>query len=84
MDPSLRALITATERANWMDEASASQPKLFSVELDRRGLFLRVGRIEAYLCTEADRAWSFCREPGGFDLRAWCLHLLVSKVPSPS
>jgi hypothetical protein len=82
MDPSLRALVAATERANWMDELAASRARAFSVELDRRGLFLRIGRVEAYLCTEADRAWSFCREPGGLDAQAWRLHLVVGAAPN--
>ena len=52
-----------------------------SVELDRLGLFLRLGRVEVYLCTEADRAWGCRHGPDGFDLRASRLHLVVGTVP---
>ena len=82
MDPSLRAFVAATKGANWTDGLAASRPRRFSAELDRHGLFLRVGWVEAYLCTKADRAWSFWREPGGFDAQAWRLHLVVGRVPT--
>jgi hypothetical protein len=53
----------------------------FAVELDRRGVFARLGRVEAYLCIEPDSAWSFLRESDGFDSQAWRLHLIVGRSP---
>ena len=81
MDPNLRTLVAAAERANWTDELAASRPSRFSVELDRRGLFLRLGRTEFYLCAEAERAWGLYREPGGFDLHLGRLHLVAGRSP---
>jgi hypothetical protein len=33
------------------------------------------------VCSEADSAWSFLREPGGLDVQAWRLHLIVGRAP---
>jgi hypothetical protein len=54
----------------------------FSAELDRRGLFLRLGRTEAYLCAEPEGAWVFEREAGGLDAQAWRLRLVVERMPA--
>jgi hypothetical protein len=82
MDPNLRALVAAAEASDWCEEPIPPRRRRFSVELDRRGLFLRVARTELYLCAEANGAWSAYREPGGFDLQMWRLHLVVGKVPA--
>jgi hypothetical protein len=81
MNQNLRALVAA-ESAAWSDEPTTPRRSPFSVELDRRGLFLRFGRVEAYLCTEVDGAWTFYREPGGFDAQAGRLHLVVGTPPT--
>jgi hypothetical protein len=54
----------------------------FAVELDRRGVFLRLGRTEAYLCAEPTSAWAFERGPDGLDAQAWRVHLIVGPVPA--
>lgn len=59
----------------------AARRHRFALELDRRGLFLSLGRVEAYCCTEPESAWLFQREPGGFDAQAWRLHLMVGRTP---
>ena len=81
MDPKLRALVATAEGADWTEASKPVRQGRFSVELDRRGLFLRLGRVEAYLCAEAEGAWVFYREPGGFDAQAWRLHLVVGTAP---
>jgi hypothetical protein len=55
--------------------------RAFSIEFDRRGLFVSLGRFDGYLCAEPESAWSFLREPGSFDAQVWRLHLIVSRVP---
>jgi hypothetical protein len=82
MDPNLRALVAAAESSGWTedDPAPAARSRL-AVELGRRGLFLRLGRVEAYACFEPDAAWAFWREPGGFDAQAGRLHLIVGRAP---
>jgi hypothetical protein len=54
----------------------------FALELDRRGVFLRLGRTEAYLCAEPTGTWAFERGPDGLDVQAWQLHLIVGPVPA--
>jgi hypothetical protein len=39
------------------------------------------GCFDAYLCTEPDTAWTFTREPGGFDAQLWRLHLIIGTLP---
>jgi hypothetical protein len=53
-----------------------------SVDVSRRGVFAKLGRLEAYLCSEAEVAWFAHREPGGCDLQFWRLHLMVGRSPS--
>ena len=69
------------ESPGWHGSALVGAPTRYWLELDRRGLFLRLGQIEAYLCGEADGAWVFRREPDGFDVRIWRLHLTIGAVP---
>ena len=79
----LHAMLGAADRAHVDHLTPFGRRRHFSVELDRRGLFLRLGRTEAYLCGEPEGAW-YCRsEPGGVDAQAWRLHLVVGRVPSP-
>jgi hypothetical protein len=54
----------------------------FALELDRRGVFLRLGQTEAYLCAEPEGAWAFAREPGALDAQAWRLHPVVGRIPA--
>jgi hypothetical protein len=54
----------------------------FALELDRRGVFVRLGRTETYLCAEPDSAWILQREPGALDAQAWRLHLVIDRVPA--
>jgi hypothetical protein len=66
MTNQLRALLAASDRLD-IDAGGLARPRRrFSVELDRRGLFLRLGGTEAYLCREPSGAWFIQREPGGF------------------
>ena len=81
MHPSPRALVATAEGSGSTDDPKSATRSRFSAELDRRGLFLRLGRIEAYLCAEADRAWGLYREPGGFDAQAGRLHLIIGTAP---
>lgn len=83
MNQNLRpALVSAAETSCRSGEPTDSRDRRgVSAELDRRGLFLRFGRMEAYLCVESYRAWLFYREPGGFDAQAWRLHLVVGRAP---
>jgi hypothetical protein len=82
MTNQLRALLAASDRLD-IDGSGVARPgRRFSIELDRRGLFLRLGATEAYLCREAEGAWFVQREPGGFDAQLWRLHLVVGRVPS--
>jgi hypothetical protein len=74
-------LVPAAEGSCRSVEPAAWRGRRFSAELDRRGLFLRLGQVEAYLCVEEYGAWMFYREPGGFDAQAWRLHLVVGKAP---
>lgn len=76
-----RVLIPATDGSCRSAEPTPWRGRGFSAELDRRGLFLRFGRVEAYLCFEEYGAWMFYREPGGFDAQAWRLHLVVGRAP---
>ncbi|WP_372617152.1 hypothetical protein [Falsiroseomonas sp.] len=81
MDPNLKLLLAA---ANDMDpgmRVPTAGRSRFALEFGRQGIFARFGRIEMYLCTEPDSAWTFLREPGGFDAQAWRLHLIVAPVP---
>jgi hypothetical protein len=77
----LDALLAAAENSDWTNEPVTEKRHRFSVELDRRGLFLRAGRVEAYLCTETNWAWTFHREPGGLDAQVWRLHLITGRAP---
>lgn len=62
--------------------ASQAPRRRFSIELDPKGLWLRLGRTEAYLCIEPEGAWTLMRETDGFDAQAWRLHLILGKVPN--
>jgi hypothetical protein len=42
----------------------------FALELNRRGVFVWLGRTEAYLCAEPDSTWMVQREPGALDAQA--------------
>lgn len=86
MHQNLDALLTTLDRSDLSGDATAPAGRgrrRFALELDRRGAFLRLGRVEAYVCFEPDRAWSFLRDPGGFDAQIWRLHLIVGRVPDP-
>ena len=52
-----------------------------SITPDPNKSLLRLGQIEAYLCGEAEGAWVFRREPDGFDIQIWRLHLTIGAVP---
>jgi hypothetical protein len=75
------ALLVASADPNLSEVAVRASRHRFSIELDRSGLFVRLGRTEAYCCTEPERAWAFVREPGGFDAQAWRLHLIIGRIP---
>ncbi|HEV7264094.1 MAG TPA: hypothetical protein VGN83_04130 [Falsiroseomonas sp.] len=81
MDPNLKLLLAAANDTDPRRRVPAAGRGRFGVEFDRRGVFVRFGRRELYLCTEPDSAWTFLREPGGFDAQAWRLHLIVAPVP---
>ena len=81
MHHNLNALLAAAADAAPSEVWLASRRRRFSLELDRRGLFLRLGGVEAYLCAEPQAGWSLRREPGGLDAHAWRLHLIVGRVP---
>lgn len=81
MAPNLRALVASAEHADWTADPKPAKRSRFSVESGRRGLFLCLGRLEAYLCIEIEGAWNFWREPGGFDVQAGRLHLIVGRAP---
>jgi hypothetical protein len=77
----MRLLLAAANddhRAKW---AAPAFRRPFLVEVGHRGLFLHLWRFDAYLCAEPDAVWSFMREPGGFDVQLWRLHLIVGRVP---
>ena len=79
MDPNLRLLLAASEHPEEL--RPAPRRRAFGLEVGRSGIFLRLGRTEAYLCTEPDSAWTWLREAGGLDAQAWRLHLIVDRVP---
>lgn len=78
----LDALLAAD--AALAERAAHDTRRRFLVEIGRRGIFVRLGRTEAYLCGEAESAWMAQREPGCLDVQAWRLHLIVGRVPSPN
>jgi len=66
------------------DPAGSAGPRAkrrVAAELGRRGIFVRIGRIEAYLSVEAQSGWFLEREPGGIDCQAWRLRLMAERVP---
>jgi hypothetical protein len=77
MDRTILRLVTSTSDPAAPPEGRRS----FSAELDCRGLFLNLGPFDAYVCFEAASAWFVQRELGDFDIQAWRLHLIVSRVP---
>jgi hypothetical protein len=81
VDSNVRLLLAAANDDEFTGWAAPAPRRPFGVEIGCRGLFLQLWRFDAYLCTEPEGAWSFIREPGGFDLQVWRLHLLVGRVP---
>jgi hypothetical protein len=81
MDTKLKLQLVAANDPDF--EAPDREParRSFSVELDRRGVFITLGRWDVYLCAEPESEWQLLREPGGFDAQAWRLHLIVSRLP---
>jgi hypothetical protein len=81
MDAKLRLLLAAAtdDDVRAWDAPPSRRP--FLIEFERRGVFAQLWRFDAYLCTEPDTAWTFTREPGGFDMQVWRLHLIVGTVP---
>ena len=82
MDRNLRLLLAAANDDDFAMEAPPAPRRRFSIEFDRRGIFVSLGATDAYLCREPDSAWRFLRETDGFDAHAWRLHLIVAKVPA--
>lgn len=81
MDHNLRLLLAAANDDSFAADAAPARRRRFSIEFGRRGIFVSFAGTDAYLCGEPDSAWSFIREPGGFDAHAWRLHLIVGKAP---
>jgi hypothetical protein len=81
MDRNLRLLLAAANDDGFVAEATPLRRR-FSIEFGRRGIFVTIGSMDVYLCGEADSAWSFLREPGGLDVQAWRLHLIVGRAPA--
>lgn len=71
MDPKLHLLVVVNNEPGSEMRATSAKRGAFCVEVDRRGVFVSVGRRDVYLCTEPEPAWSFAREPGGFDTQMW-------------
>ena len=61
--------------------AACAARRRFAAELGGRGVFVRLGRAEAYLCLEDKVAWALRREVGCLDAQAGRLHLIVGRVP---
>ncbi len=81
MDPKLRLLLVAASDPDFERRAAPVSRRGFSVEVDRRGIFVALWRFDVYLCAERESAWAVVREPGSIDVQLWRLHLMVSRVP---
>jgi hypothetical protein len=82
MDPKLNHLVlVAANDLGFEPQNLPAKRRAFCIEIDRRGMFLSLGGRDAYVCAEPHSAWSFVREPGGFDTQMWRLHLIVSRAP---
>ena len=55
----------------------------FSVEVDRHGAFVRLGRAEVYARVDryGPRSWGIFREPGAVEVEAGRLRVTLSRAP---
>lgn len=61
----------------------AHTPRRLSVEVDRQGVFARLGRVEVYARrdNQGPRSWGIFREPGAVEVDAGSLRVTVSRAP---
>jgi len=52
-----------------------------SLEIDRQGFFLRLGRVEVYARRDRERAWFIDRAEDGTEASAGRFRLTVSRPP---
>ena len=54
-----------------------------ALELDRQGLFLRLGRVEVYARKDRERAWFFDRSTDATEASAGHFRVTFSRAPEP-
>jgi hypothetical protein len=82
MDQKLRLLLVAANENERFDEEIEDRRRAFSVEFDKRGVFVTIGRFDTYLCWEPEGACFWRVEHGALDTQFWRMHLMVGSVPA--
>ena len=82
MDQKLRLLLVAANENERFGDDVEERRRAFSVEFDRRGVFVTLGRFDTYLCWEPDSACFWRVEQGALDAQLWRVHLMVGAVPA--